>query len=169
MVLERQKFDIYKTLNGIVKILKERCRENKQTLTLVCDKRIGNIVADEIRLKHVLFKLISNSIKFTKEGGVITLGAEDIDNNQIRIWVEDTGIGIDAEDKKKVFERFFKTRSAQVMQKSGAGLGLAVVKNIIELHNGTVTIDSESGKGTIINIILQKDFQSDKKPGILAV
>lgn len=169
MVLEKREFDIYKALSGIVKLLKERCRTNKQTINLICDKKIGKICADEIRIKHVIFKLLSNSIKFTKEGGNITLGAEDIGKGQIKIWVEDTGIGIESDDKKKVFERFFKTRSAQLLQKSGAGLGLAVVKNIIELHNGNISLESEAGKGTRITIILKKKNSSRiKKPALPA-
>jgi signal transduction histidine kinase len=82
-------------------------------------------VADENRIKHVLFKLLSNAIKFTKHGGDITIGTEEFENNQIKIWVEDTGVGISTKDKKKVFEHFFKTISVQLMQKSGAGLGLS--------------------------------------------
>lgn len=157
MVLELNKFDLYTTLDSIIKITKERCRENKQSLKLVCDKKIGKINADEIRIKHIILKLLNNSMKFTKAGGNITLGAQEISKEQIKIWVEDNGIGIDEHDKKKIFARFFKTKSAQLMQKSGAGLGLAVVKNITELHGGQVTLESEQGKGTKIILILNKN------------
>ncbi len=155
MTLDLKEFDIYKVLSAMVKLLQERCQANSLTLTLLCDKNIGTIIADEVRIKHVIFKIISNSIKFTKPGGNITIGAEP-DKEQIKIWVEDTGIGIKKEERGKVFERFYKTTSQQEIHKPGVGLGLSIVKSIIQLHSGRVSISSQANKGTKVTMFLKR-------------
>lgn len=163
MVLDIAEFDLYKTLSDVTKLLRERCRASKLKLNLEFSKQIGSIIADEGRIKHVLFKVLNNSIKFTKDGGSITIGAENAKTGYVKIWVEDTGVGIAPEDRKKVFERFFKTMTAQLVQKSGAGLGLSVVKNIVELHEGEVKLESKEGRGTKVTILLKKNGPSSRR------
>lgn len=156
MSLDLKQVDVYAVLSGIAKLLKARAKATKIYIKLSCDRKIGVINADESRIKQVIFKLISNSMKFTEVGGAITLGATAVGKSKINIWVEDTGIGVAQEDKQKVFERFFKSASAKFSKKSGAGLGLSVVKNIIELHGGSVVLESVEGKGTKVILTLSR-------------
>jgi signal transduction histidine kinase len=98
-------------------------------------------------MKQVLFNLISNAIKYTPKGGHITIGAQR-EEPWIIITVSDTGIGIPEDDQSRVFGKF--ERSNNALQLSGVGLGLSLVKSFIELHGGTIDVQSNPEKGTCI-------------------
>jgi signal transduction histidine kinase len=102
---------------------------------------------DANRLKQVIINLIDNALKFTPAGGTIRV-ATTIEQDQAMLTVADTGCGIEAEDLPHVTEKFYKANTGQ----GGSGLGLAICKEIIELHGGQLTIDSERGAGTIVTI-----------------
>jgi signal transduction histidine kinase len=148
MVLDAREFNVYALLNSVNNSVKERCKAAGIKLSLKCSEDIGTIVGDEKRVRHIMFNIVGNSIKFTERGGNIVIGAEDGEKGEVLIWVEDSGIGIDKSEKSKVFDRFFKSSAAQSMNKTGTGLGLSVVKNIVELHGGTVKLESKEGEGT---------------------
>ncbi len=103
--------------------------------------------ADERRLKQALFNLVSNAVKFTPAGGSVRLEAR-IDDGDLILAVTDTGVGIPAADQQRVFEKF--ERGNPYSREAGAGLGLSLVKSLIELHGGSVSIASEPGSGTTI-------------------
>ncbi|MDW7730980.1 MAG: ATP-binding protein [Methanolobus sp.] len=108
---------------------------------------ITNISADKIRFKQILYNLISNAIKFTPKGGNVDVLMER-DGNVARISVKDTGIGISRENKEKLFHPFTQIDSATNRQYEGTGLGLSLVRRFVELHNGTIWVESEEGNGT---------------------
>ena len=114
-----------------------------------------NLVAqlDERRIKQVLLNLISNAINYSPAGGQITISAVRT-KDSLRLGVRDTGMGIPAADLARVFTPFEKIHSKTVQRRSGAGLGLALVKNIVELHGGTVEIESHEGVGTLVTCVL---------------
>lgn len=115
----------------------------------------GHIQADERRLKQVLLNLMRNAINFTPEGGHITLSAARTDKG-IHLSVKDTGSGIAAEDQQRMFEPFERAQSVQphVQSARGAGLGLSLVKTIIELQGGSVRLESTQGQGTTVHLML---------------
>jgi signal transduction histidine kinase len=127
-----------------------------------CPEDIGAVLADERRLKQVLLNLIRNAITFTPPGGVITLRARRLkteSGGQIALAVEDTGLGMNAEDLARVFEPFERAHPGIAGghapgHQRGAGLGLTLVRNIVQLHEGAVTLDSAPGKGTQVKITL---------------
>ncbi len=106
---------------------------------------------DKKLLKNVLFNLISNAIKFSPEGGVITVGAQ-VSASAVKILVQDSGIGISKEDQKHLFERFFRGHNATHIQ--GTGLGLNIVTKYIELMNGEISFESQENKGTTFIITI---------------
>ena len=108
-------------------------------------KIVGTIEGDGRRLKQALFNLLSNAIKFTPDGGAVTVSAERA-GGEVRLAVTDTGSGIRPEDIERVFGKF-ETGGGQSGQ-TGAGLGLSLVKSLIEMHGGWIGLDSELGKGT---------------------
>ena len=110
---------------------------------------------DVLKMESVLNNLISNAYKFSNEGGSITLDIHysEEDNHQLLINISDTGIGIPAEDVPFVFDRFFQSRKTS-SDKVGSGIGLYLVKNYVELHNGSIQIASEENKGTSISLQL---------------
>jgi signal transduction histidine kinase len=134
-------------LEGMLTLTRERARNQNLDLVLDCPADIGAIEADERRLKQALFNLISNAIKFTPSGGSIRLEAER-EGGDVVLSVSDTGLGIPTADQVRVFEKF--ERGDPTLTQTGAGLGLSLVKSLIELHGGTVTIESSADHGTIV-------------------
>jgi len=147
MTLEIGRIEVNELLEAVVTLTRERARSQDLALTMSCPEGIDAIEADERRLKQALFNLASNAIKFTPAGGSVRLDAWQDDGDLI-LGVADTGVGIPAADRERVFEKF--ERGNPYSRDSGAGLGLSLVKSLIELHGGSVTIASEPGMGTTI-------------------
>ncbi len=148
MTLERGRFDIHAMMASVFALNRERARAKEQKLVLDCPPDIGEMYADERRLKQVLFNLVSNAITFTPETGVVTVGARRTDTN-LEFRVEDTGVGIHEDEQERVFEKFERGNSPRSRQ-LGAGLGLSLVRSFVELHGGDVVIESEPERGTAI-------------------
>jgi len=127
-------------------------------------RNLPDIMVDERRIRQVLINLLSNAVKFTLEGGTITIEVTQIESNstavnhsalsQLRIAVIDTGIGISADNIRKLFQPFIQIDSALNRQYTGTGLGLSLVKKIVELHGGSVDLTSELGVGSCFAINL---------------
>jgi signal transduction histidine kinase len=150
MALETDRIEVCDVLEAVAALTRERARSQDLSLTVSCKADIGAIEADERRLKQALFNLVSNAIKFTPAGGSIILEAR-VDgqaDGDLILGVSDTGVGIATDDQERVFEKF--ERANPHARESGAGLGLSLVKSLIELHGGSVTIESAKGVGTTI-------------------
>ena len=144
MALETCTIDVSEMLECVLTLTRERARSRDLELDLRCPREIGVIEGDERRLKQALFNLISNAVKFTPPGGAIRLEAARRED-ALLLTVADTGIGIPPADQARVFEKFERG-----VRQSGAGIGLSLVKSLIELHGGTVVIESASEEGTRI-------------------
>ncbi len=131
--------------------VRERLSKAKVQLDVHIAKNAQTVMADENRLIQVLFNLLSNAIGFSPEDGTITLACRS-EKNGIAISVQDTGLGIPEEDQATVFERF-ESRSKGSRHR-GAGLGLSLVKSIVELHKGRIDLRSTPGAGTTVTVIL---------------
>jgi len=118
-----------------------------------------NIISDRTRLKQVIDNLISNSIKFTDKG-FIEYGCEIVENNNIKFYVKDTGIGISEEDQEEIFNRFYQVNRKEYLK--GTGLGLSISKGIIELLGGKIYVKSELNKGTEFYFILPVEVSEEK-------
>jgi two-component system, OmpR family, phosphate regulon sensor histidine kinase PhoR len=112
-----------------------------------------SITADEDLLSQVWTNLIHNSIKFTPQGGKVCVELCE-QEALIEFRISDTGLGISAEDQERVFERFFKADKARTRSKDGSGLGLSIVKKIVEMHKGNINLESTPGEGTTFTISL---------------
>jgi CheY-like chemotaxis protein len=112
---------------------------------------------DAIRLTQILINLISNALKFTHEGGV-TVKVDSLNRNEEITWVRfsisDTGIGIESEKQKKIFERFHQAQPENTRRYGGTGLGLSIVKQLVEIQNGTISVTSELGRGSVFTVVL---------------
>jgi cell cycle sensor histidine kinase DivJ len=116
----------------------------------------GEIRADRRAVQQMLLNLLSNAIKFTPDGGEVSLGAKRI-GSRLHFWVSDTGIGIAADDLSRLGQPFAQVQNDYTRQFEGTGLGLALVKGLVALHEGTMSIDSAFGKGTTVTISLPID------------
>lgn len=148
LTLEQRPVVIPDMLNAVQALSRERARKQGIAVTLSCDPKIGSMVGDERRLKQALFNLISNAVQYTPTGGSIELSARR-ENGAVVFAVADSGIGIKPEDRQRVFEKFERTTDGRI-RAPGLGLGLSLVKSFIELHGGSIELDSAPGKGTTV-------------------
>ncbi|MTI00285.1 PAS domain-containing sensor histidine kinase [Roseibium sp. RKSG952] len=147
MELDLGEVDVAATVDAAIEGLQDRLKEARINLRTHVQGDIGVMVADEKRLRQVLFNLISNAVRYSEEEGVIDVTCSR-DKGDVLFVVKDRGCGIPAEVLNQVFNRFVGHDSGAKRQ--GAGLGLSIVKSFVELHGGTVDIASEEGKGTTV-------------------
>jgi two-component system phosphate regulon sensor histidine kinase PhoR len=140
-----------KQIQHAVLMLEPQWSAKKIELSLELEKTMFN--GDEGLLSQVWINLIHNAIKFTTERGMIGVTLMG-DGKAVVCRVSDTGAGISEEDRMHIFERFYKADKARDRALGGSGLGLSLVKKIVELHGGTVTAQSELGKGSVFTVSL---------------
>ncbi|HXV24534.1 MAG TPA: ATP-binding protein [Alphaproteobacteria bacterium] len=145
--LEVQPVEMKALVQSVEGLAHERLRNRQLTFESVCADDVGLVHADERRLKQALYNLISNAVKFTPEGGRINLTVAR-EGEELAMTVADTGVGIAPEDQVRVFDKFERGPGAH--RQIGAGLGLALVKSLIELHGGRVELKSMPGEGTAV-------------------
>lgn len=128
---------------------------NRIAFTCEIDPNVPLVRADFEKLRHVVENLCGNAMKFTPEGGRVTLSMNfDADSNVVLIHVADTGIGIAPEDQQRIFERFVQADSSVSRKYSGTGLGLALAKEYVEMHGGTIEVESTLGEGSVFTVHL---------------
>jgi PAS domain S-box-containing protein len=112
-----------------------------------------SVLADPMRLRQILYNLLSNGAKFTQPGGEVLVNAA-VEGNTVRITVSDTGLGIAPEERTQIFEKFYQVGLTPVGVREGTGLGLAICKQLVEMQNGTIWVESELGKGSKFHFTL---------------
>ncbi|SDQ64690.1 ATP-binding protein [Flagellimonas zhangzhouensis] len=165
--------DIYAISNIVLRLSRPLIQDKKLKLINSIPKDIPLIEADENRLQQIMHNLIGNAIKFT-EKGVISLHAV-VKKDMLAISISDTGIGIPEDKIGSIFDSFEQVDGSTEREYGGTGLGLSVTKKLVELHGGTITVDSEKGKGSIFTFTLplsktkREDFevQTVDKPEIV--
>ena len=155
MELEPSEFNFKELIERSLIMFKEKAFKHKIDLSYYFEDNIGDIFADERRLRQVIFNLLSNAVKFTPDGGKVTVTARRIpgEPEQIECSVEDTGIGIREEDRPRLFHPFEQLASVLTKEHTGTGLGLALCKRIVELHGGRIWVEGEFGKGSRFTFI----------------
>ena len=153
MELELTKFDLPAAMENALTLVKGRAGNHGIGLNLDVDRRLGEFVADERKIKQVLVNILSNAVKFTPEGGRVDVRAAPADGG-VEIAVSDTGIGIAAEDQEAIFEEFRQVGTDYAKKREGTGLGLALTKRIVELHGGRIWVKSEVGRGSTFTFTL---------------
>ncbi|MBZ2175676.1 cell wall metabolism sensor histidine kinase WalK [Schnuerera sp. xch1] len=131
-------------------------REKNHNLNLNIEDDLPNIVIDRDGIEQVILNIISNAIKYTPNNGEINISAKR-QNNNIVITVNDNGIGIPEEDKKRIFERFYRVDKGRSRELGGTGLGLSIAKQIVEAHGGNIILRSKYNVGTEVIIVLPID------------
>lgn len=147
LTLELSDVPILKALQEAAGAAATSAKDTEIPITIVCDPKIGKLRADEKRIRQILFNLVSNALRFTERGDKITIGAERTDG-MVRLWVSDTGRGMPYEAQAAAFDNFTSG------DKTGAGLGLALVRSFAELHEGWVALKSDPGEGTTVSVHL---------------
>ena len=153
MELELTNTHVEDVCQASLRLVLELAQKKNLKLALSMDNKSVMLTADERRLKQILVNLLSNAIKFTPEGGSVTLATTcDVESESLMFSVRDTGIGIAAEDLSRLFSPFTQLDSKLSRQYAGTGLGLTLVLRLVEMHGGSVTVESEIGKGSCFTI-----------------
>ena len=147
MDLECTTFDMRAALDNALTLIRERAGRHGLKLELECDPQIGAWTADERKFKQIMLNLLSNAVKFTPAGGRIGVSASRADG-ALEIAVTDSGVGIKPEDQPLVFEEFRQVGGDSTAKAQGTGLGLALTKKFVELHGGSIGVQSEPGRGS---------------------
>jgi GAF domain-containing protein len=151
--LELASFNLPVAVENALTLVRERATRHGISLAQAVDERVGDIVADERKVKQILLNLLSNAVKFTPAGGRIVVTATPLDG-VIEISVSDTGIGIAPEDQAAVFEEFRQVGTSDAQRPEGTGLGLTLAKKFVELHGGRIGVRSQVGQGSTFTFTL---------------
>jgi PAS domain S-box-containing protein len=146
--------DVKALCSHCVHMISERANRAGLKLKLDLAERLPALNADERRITQVLLNLATNAVKFTPAGGTVTVAADVEPSGNLVMSVADSGIGISEKDIERVFEPFVQVNRAAHPNQEGAGLGLAICKNLIELHQGRIEVSSKPQRGTTVRVIL---------------
>jgi signal transduction histidine kinase len=153
MELQLVPFHLPASIEDTMTLLRERATRQGIALDLDADEHLGQIVADERKIKQVLLNLLSNAVKFTPAGGRVGVRAAMTDG-MVEIAVRDTGIGIAPQDQEAIFEEFRQVGADEARKREGTGLGLALARRFVELHGGKIWVESAVGRGSIFTFTL---------------
>ena len=153
-------------LANLRSMVQERCNKAGLELVMVAPDDLGTLTGDPARLKQVMFNLLTNAITYTPSGEKIEFGAA-AEGAGLRFWVRDTGPGFEPEQQARAFERFESSRVGEAPR--GPGLGLALVRSIVQLHGGWVSLRSKKGEGTEVTCHLPRSGESPALPGFEAI
>jgi signal transduction histidine kinase len=151
--LEQVPLDLREILGELVELLRERAASQKLTLRLEMPAGCPLVRADRRSMEEVFSNLVSNAINYSPDGGEVKISALPR-SDYLEILVQDQGIGIEAEEVPKIFDKFYRVKNPKTRQVIGTGLGLALVKGLIEAHRGAVEVESELGAGTTFRVKL---------------
>jgi two-component system phosphate regulon sensor histidine kinase PhoR len=155
--LNIETFDIVKLVESVFDLLEMKAAKKKITLTFDMDyNQPIMVLADKERIQQVLTNLVVNSIKYGREKGTTEISIENLIKNKVIVRVTDNGEGISKENVPRLFERFFRVDKSGSRKEGGSGLGLSIVKHIIEAHDEKIYVESELGVGSEFSFTLEK-------------
>jgi two-component system, OmpR family, phosphate regulon sensor histidine kinase PhoR len=148
---EIKELDVIPILNSTIELMEFDINKKKLNVEVIVESSTSKLKADQNEITRLFTNIISNGIKYNKEGGYIKIKTKD-SGNYLEIIIEDNGIGMKAEEKAKLFQEFFRAKNDKTRNISGTGLGLSIVKRIVDSYNGKIEVNSEFGIGTTLII-----------------
>ena len=155
MVQYKEPLSLAEVIPRVVEVMKADAVVKNIRIEILPPLSSSIIQADQNSMEGILNNLISNAIKYTPDGGRVTISLDD-DDSFVKVSVTDTGIGIKGEDIPRIFDKFYRVKSSDTRQIVGTGLGLSIVKSIVDAHMGTISVESTEGKGTTFSVLLPK-------------
>ena len=156
--LHEKPWDIYTSIDNLLQFFEPDIRQKNQTLNYSVNIQHNMILTDSLKIREIYVNLMSNAIKYTNEGGTISFSLEEIEREEglsdYKAIVQDTGIGISKEYLPHIFENFSRQKTSSESGVIGTGLGMPIVKKLVDLMHGTISIESEEGKGTTVVVNL---------------
>ncbi len=153
MQFHMEPLDLGALIEEVVVTHAAQAESKQQTVHLEIADHLPPVLGDRSKLERVIANLFANAVNYTPIGGEIGVDVVQ-DETQVRLTVSDTGIGIEAEDQARIFERFYRSDSAKLSGIEGTGLGLSIVKEIVDTHKGRVTVESTPGQGSTFSVYL---------------
>jgi signal transduction histidine kinase len=160
--LATEALDVAETVGICAKIMRDQCDRAQLSLSIALPNAPLAIKADAAKLRQILLNLLSNAVKFTEPGGSVAVSAADAEPGWMSLSVTDTGIGMSPEDVLVAMAPFGQVDSRLARRYEGTGLGLPLTNALVELHGGTLTIDSERGRGTTVTVMLPTGLQEGR-------
>lgn len=160
MPLEMEDIPVKDVIDSVVNMLQHKVSQKGLTLRAATEKPLPPVWGNGDRITQLLLILLDNAIKYTPDGGAVTVEAV-VGAGQVIVTVSDSGIGIPEEDLPYIWERFYKVNKAHSRTEGGVGLGLAIAKEIMERHGASVTVQSELGKGTTFRVCFPAKAEQD--------
>ena len=154
MELNMTRFPFGQAVRNVYQAVTMSAQEHQHTLRLNLAPNIPKVEGDQQRIEQVIMNILSNAIKYTPDGGEISISAGRDQAGDAWVNVTDNGIGIPEEDIPRLFERFYRVDKARSRESGGTGLGLSIALEILNLHQGRITVDSKLGQGTSVTITL---------------
>lgn len=156
--LKEKPWDIYTSCDNLLQFFEPDIRQKNQTLNYMVNIKHNMILTDSLKIREIYVNLMSNAIKYTNVGGTISFSLEEIEREEglsdYKAIVQDTGIGISKEYLPHIFENFSRQKTSSESGVIGTGLGMPIVKKLVDLMHGTISIESEEGKGTTVVVNL---------------
>lgn len=152
--LNLEAVDVAAVLGDVLQTMHAEIDRKQMRTSIEVMPGVPAVHADERRLTQIVMNLVSNAVKYTFEGGEITVRARLNPAGMVQVDVEDTGVGISADDQQRLFRRFYRTDNPLRDVAGGTGLGLSIAKSLVELHGGEMWVRSELGKGSVFSFIL---------------
>lgn len=162
--MKRSLFDLSRVIRNILTSLKVLAKDKGISLTAVLPDEKVEIWGDVDKVTQVLTNLIDNAIKYNKPNGKVEIGLEVVVSS-VRIYISDTGAGISKEDLGKIFDRFYRVQMCVEGKTPGTGLGLSITRDILAMHGGEISVESEPNKGSKFTIVLPKDLRMETLRG----
>ena len=156
MELDLSSFEVPVAISNAMILIRERATQHGIDLSVGVAPEVGERRADERKFKQILLNLLSNAVKFTPDGGRIEVRASIVDDDVLAVAVRDSGIGIAPEDQATVFEEFKQVGRHYTNKQEGTGLGLALTKRFVELHGGTLSVQSMPGEGSTFTFTIPR-------------
>lgn len=160
MLLNRTDFDINDMIRNVSATFEETCRKKNITIELVLTGNQMFVNADADRIQQVLYNLVDNAVKFSKDGGTVRIETTER-GRKVYVSVKDSGIGIPKKDQKLIFDRFYKTDLSRGKDRKGTGLGLSIVKEILKAHDENINVVSTEGVGSEFIFTLKRSDIND--------
>ena len=151
--IKMTRFSLFDAIESVCRAVELEAQRRGHTLERLYGDTLPMIMGDRNRLEQVMMNVVGNSIKYTPDGGVITVDA-GVRGRNVWIEVSDTGIGIPQKDRERIFDRFYRVDKARSRESGGTGLGLSIAREIVLRHHGTIALASHDGPGTTVRIVL---------------
>lgn len=165
--LKEKPWDIYTSCDNLLQFFEPDIRQKNQTLNYAVNIKHNMILTDSLKIREIYVNLMSNAIKYTNEGGTISFSLEEIEREEglsdYKAIVQDTGIGISKDYLPHIFENFSRQKTSSESGIIGTGLGMPIVKKLVDLMHGTISIESEEGKGTTVVVNLPHRYIIEKE------